>query len=183
MGKIFSVLLIIVFFLNSHQAVNAQENEAVPSAKLANVSVVENKDNRANILKKFLQSYNSPLAGNAETFVKQADANNLDWRLVASISGVESTFGKQIPNNSYNAWGWGIYGNNVIYFSSFDEGIATISKGLRENYIDKWGAQDLYQIGRLYAASPTWAQRVEFFMNKIEEFAINNSTESLPISL
>lgn len=183
MGKIFSILLIIVFFLIPHQTIRARENEAVMSSKLANVVVEKDVDNRAKILKKFLQFYNSPLADNAETFVKQADANNLDWRLVASISGVESTFGKQIPYNSYNAWGWGIYGNNMIYFTSFDEAIETISKALRENYIDKWGAQNVYQIGRFYAASPTWTQRVVYFMNKVDEFAVKNPTESLSISL
>lgn len=167
----------------SHQTVSARENEAVPSAKLVNIVVEKDVDNRAKILKKFLQFYNSPLADNAETFIKQADANNLDWKLVASISGVESTFGKQIPNNSYNAWGWGIYGDNVIYFTSFDEAIETISKGLKDNYIDKWGAQDVYQIGRYYAASPTWAQRVDYFMNKVDEFAVKNPTDNLSISL
>ncbi len=178
-----SVLFIFILFLIPHQIVSARENEAAPSAKLANISVVEKKDNRANILKKFLQSYNSPLADNAQTFIEQADIYELDWRLVASISGVESTFGKQIPNNSYNAWGWGIYGDNVIYFSSFDEAIKIISKGLKENYIDKWGAQDVYQIGKFYAASPTWAQRVDYFMGKIEEFRVKNPTNNLSISL
>ena len=32
--------------------------------------------------------------------------NGLDYRLVPAISGVESTFGKHIPDNSYNAYGW-----------------------------------------------------------------------------
>lgn len=183
MKRIFFTLFILFFSLIFHSSAYAKQNEAAASASLGSVVIVEKKDNRANILKKFLETYSSPLAQNAETFIKQADAYDLDWRLVASISGVESTFGKQLPYNSYNAWGWGIYGNNVIYFSSFDEAISAVSKALRENYIDKWGAQDVYQIGRFYAASPTWAQRVTFFMNKIDEFGIKNPTDSLSISL
>ncbi len=70
----------------------------------------------------------------------------------------------------------------MILFSSWNEGIETISKGLRENYIDKWGAKDVYQIGKLYAASPTWAERVDRCMQKIDEFAAKDPS-SLSISL
>jgi hypothetical protein len=129
-----------------------------------------------------LEKYNSPLVPYAGTFVETADKYNLDWKLVAAISGVESTFGREIPDASFNGWGWGIYGDNMIRFSSWNEGIETISQGLRTKYIDKWGAKDVYEIGRFYAASPTWAQRVEYFMNSIEEYR-NLSMANLSISL
>ena len=140
-------------------------------------------DNRVKILREFLESYNSPLAPFARVFVETADTNNLDWKLVAAISGVESTFGQQIPQDSYNGWGWGIYGNHVTYFSSWEDGIQIISKGLRENYIDKWGATNVYEIGRMYAASGTWASHVEFYMNRISDFTLLNPQNSLSISL
>lgn len=141
------------------------------------------KDYQTAVLKKFLESYNSPLAPYSQIFVEEARANNIDWRMVAAISGVESTFGQQIISNSHNAWGWGIYGRNVKYFNSYDEAIKTISKSLRQDYMDKWGATDVYQIGRLYAASPTWASRVNYFMNKMSEFETQNSIGSLSIDL
>ncbi len=153
------------------------------SAKLQNANPNKGDDSRVKILKAFLAKQDSPLTSFAPKFVEYADVFNLDWKLVAAISGLESTFGKEIPYNSYNGWGWGIYGNNVIYFSSWDEGIKTVSEGLRENYIDKWGAKDIYEIGRLYAASPTWAVRVSFIMEKIQEFALANSKDSLSLSL
>lgn len=124
----------------------------------------------------FLGRYDSPLKDHAAVFVAEAQNYDLDWRLLVAISGVESTFAKQLPYNSYNAWGWGIYGNNTLRFSSYPEAISTISKSLRENYIDRWGAKNVYQIGRFYAASPTWAQRVSYFMEKIEP-------ETLPLTL
>ena len=157
------------------------ENSAGSSAALLKPENL-NLDNRAIILQEYLKQYGSPLASFALTFVQAADIFNLDWKLVAAISGVESTFGKQIPDNSYNGWGWGVYENNVIRFSSWTEGIQTVSEGLRINYIDKWGAENVYQIGRIYAASPTWAQRVEYFMEDINKFAVQNP-KSLPISL
>lgn len=164
------------------QSTYSQLTASASSAQLQKTLGIKERDNRGKILKAFLQKYNSPLVDSANDFVKNADANNLNWKLVASISGVESTFGKFIPYNSFNAWGWGVYGNNVIYFSSWREGIETISKGLRENYIDK-GAENIYQIGRIYAASPTWASRVEYFMQKMTEFEMQNLANNLPISL
>jgi len=159
------------------------ENSSKSSAVLADARDVSLSDNRVKILREFLESYNSPIAPFAKEFVETADTYNLDWRLLAAISGVESAFGQQIPQGSYNGWGWGIYGNNVIYFSSWEDGIKTISKGLRERYMDKWGATDIYQVGRIYAASPTWAVRVESFMNRISNFSILNPQDSLSISL
>lgn len=151
---------------------------AVSSATLSNNLVFQDgqKFRRVVILYNFLDNYNSPLKNYALNFVEDADKYKLDYRLLAAISGVESTFGQQLPYNSYNAWGWGIYGDNMIRFNSYPEAITSISKSLRENYIDNWKAQNVYQIGRFYAASPTWAQRVVYFMGKIEP-------ESLPLSL
>lgn len=138
-------------------------------------------DNRAIILEKFLEKYNSPFADKADIFVREADKNNLDWKFVAAISGIESTFGQRYPQGTYNAWGWGIYGDNMHYFNSWDEAISTISFELRTRYMDKWGATNTYEIGRFYAASPTWAQRVEFFMGQIEEFETEYNAQELPI--
>lgn len=128
-------------------------------------------DKRATILKDYLAKHNSPLEDSAQDFIDAADQYGLDWKLVVSISGVESTFGKYIPGG-FNGWGWGVYGNNAIYFKSWREAIFTISKGLRENYVDK-GYAEPYSMNRLYAASPKWGKNVTFFMNSIEKFAQN----------
>jgi len=183
MGKISIVALILSLILLSNiSPVYAQEFSAGSSAALLKPSNQKTSDSRVRILREYLEKYNSPLVPYAGTFVENADKYNLDWKLVAAISGVESTFGREIPNDSYNGWGWGIYGDNMIRFSSWTEGIQTISEGLRTKYMNQWGAKDVYQIGKLYAASPTWAQRVEYFMNSIEDYK-NLSLANLPISL
>jgi len=183
MGKIFIVALTLsILFINSISPVFAQEYSAGSSAGLLKPNNEKAADSRVRILREYLEKYNSPLVPYAGTFVETADKYNLDWKLVVAISGVESTFGREIPNDSYNGWGWGIYGDNMIRFSSWNEGIETISEGLRNKYMDKWGAKDVYQIGKLYASSPTWAQRVEYFMNSIEDFN-KLSLANLSISL
>ncbi len=161
----------------------AQESSASSaSTKLPNAMQL-GVDSRVKILTSFLKQYDSPLIPYAADFVQTADKYNLDWRLVAAISGVESTFGKQIPYNSYNAWGWGVYGDNVIRFKSWDDGIETVSQGLRERYIDQWGGNNIYEIGSMYASSPAWAGHVELWLGRIQEFALRNPQDALSISL
>ncbi|MBI2338600.1 glucosaminidase domain-containing protein [Candidatus Daviesbacteria bacterium] len=184
--KILFIVFILLFIAVPKSSYAAEEKHSASSAVLLKSQTqdgINQKDNRAKILQEFLVSYNSPLASSAKTFVNAADTYQLDWRLLAAISGVESTFARFLPYNSYNAWGWGIYGDNMIYFKSYDEAIETISKALREKYIDKWGAENVYQIGRFYAASPTWASRVVYFMGKIDEFALKNPATSLSLSI
>ena len=179
---VFLSLLLILPFLVSAKAF-AEEKTAGTSAKQAALTQEYAPDSRVKILKNYLQKYNSPLADKADVFVAEADKNNIDWRLVAAISGVESTFGHQIPTGSYNGWGWGIYGDNTHGFTSWDDGITVISKGLREDYMNKWGADNVYAIGKIYAASPTWANRVTFFMNQMDSYSKGDSIDTLSIYL
>jgi len=182
-NRLYFLISFVFICLLFPQKTNASRNASGSSASLQINLLTKGEDNRAKILKDFLDKYNSPLSPYSNIFIKNADNYSLDWRLVASISGVESTFGKHIPYNSYNGWGWGIYGDNVIYFSSWEEGIETVSKGLRINYINKWKATNVYEIGRIYAASPRWASNVDFFMQKISEFQYQNLADNLSISL
>ena len=175
----FIVLMAVLLFCPKN--VFAEDKSA--SAKIETKLAVAKNDYRVNVLRSYLKQYNSPLVDNAEDFVKYADMYDLDWRFVAAISGLESTFGKEIPYNSYNGWGYGIYGTNTRSFESWEDGIQTVSKDLREKYMNEWGATDVYAIGKIYAASPTWAQRVEYFMNRIQDYSINHSESALPLTI
>lgn len=140
-------------------------------------------DYRVKIAEGYLKYYNSPMVGNANDFVYFADKYSLDWRLVLAISGVESTYGKQIPPYSYNGWGWGVYGDNVIRFKSWREGIQTVSQGLREKYMDKWGSKNISEIGSFYASSPHWANSVNIHLSMIQRFTLRNPQNALSLSL
>lgn len=133
--------------------------------------VLVTPDSRVLQLQAYLDSHNSPLTDDADFLITEADRLNLDWRLVAAIAGTESTFGKHIPSNSYNAWGWAIYTGmqDGKHFASWKDGITTVSEGLRYRYIDR-GAKTIEQIGRIYAASPRWPTNVHFFLKEIELF-------------
>ena len=106
---------------------------------------------------------NAPLADYAEKFVEVANKYDLDYRLLPAIATVESSGGKS-NFRSYNAWGWGSKG-----FSSFEEGIEIVGKGLKNNYIEK-GMDTVEEIAPIYCPPnyKNWARSVNQFMNEIE---------------
>lgn len=180
MKFIFKIIILILFAFN-YAASPVAADTAGASAMLESIQPV--KDKRADTLRAYFEKYNSPLASNAKDFINEADKNNLDWKLVASIAGVESYFGQQIPPYSYNGWGYGVYGNNVRRFSSWKDGIQVVSKALRREYMNNWGATNIHQIGSIYAADPRWANKVTYFMNDIENFTEKRANSLLSISL
>ena len=165
---LFAILTILVTF-GVNQGSVVKTTPAKPE-----VTKVEAKqlDPRAKVLANYFASKNSPFEYQAQDFVDAADKYGLDWKLVPAISGVESTFGKAAYG--YNAWGWGIYGDQALGFNSWKDGIETVSAGLKTGYIDK-GLTNPYSINKVYAASPTWGSRVNFFLNDIDKFANANS--------
>lgn len=123
------------------------------------------KDVRVTAIQNVLKKYDSILVGEAKHYVYYADKHGIDWRLLVSISGLESYFGARFVPGTYNAYGWG---GGYIYFESWEEGIDKISYALKKNYYDK-GANTVYKIGPIYAESPHWAERVTYFMSQIDE--------------
>ncbi|GIW60179.1 MAG: hypothetical protein KatS3mg087_1245 [Patescibacteria group bacterium] len=130
------------------------------------------QDARVVLIRNFFARYNSPLREHAAHIVEMADKYQIDYRLIPAISMQESTGCKFIPENSYNCWGYGIYGNKVTRFSSYQEGIETVSRGLKKNYYDQ-GLTTPQQIMAKYtppsiALGGPWARGVYYFFNEIE---------------
>ena len=125
MKRLITIICIIVaVYLSSTESVSADGNVVSESAKLKTVKIDDTFDYRVVSLKNYLKKHNSPLTSSANYFVLYADKYNLDWRFVPAISGVESTFGKRIPINSYNAYGWA---NGAYYFESWEDSIVIVS--------------------------------------------------------
>ncbi len=116
-------------------------------------------------IKAVMDRYNSPMAESLEGFMNTCVKYDLNCYLLPSIAVLESTFGKFIYPNSYNAFGWG---GGYIMFKSWDEGIDAVGKGLRENYINK-GAASIEQIGKIYSESPTWSPRIRIIQSQFEK--------------
>ena len=112
-----------------------------------------------------LKRYNAPLLSEVDSFLEACTTYNLDCYLLPAISGVESTFGRFLLPGTFNPFGWG---RGLLAFTSYNQTIMTVGKGLRENYINK-GATTVDKIGRIYCEGDTWSGKVKFFMNQFEE--------------
>jgi hypothetical protein len=82
-------------------------------------------DFRSAILRKFLQDNHCPDAEYSGMFVAEADTHGLDWRLLPSISIVESGGGRTAKGN--NLFGWA---NGKATFRSFGEAIHEVAASL-----------------------------------------------------
>lgn len=168
MTKIFSFAIGILIFLTAVTGVNA--TFVAGNSAGINYTTFETKEDKTKadlllkkmVIKKVLEKYDSPLVGDIDAFITTCYKYNLDCYLLPSIAGIESTFGRYIYPGSYNSFGWG---GGTIMFNSYADGIETVGKGLRENYINK-GAETVEQIGRIYCEGNTWAGKVQFFMSQ-----------------
>lgn len=143
--------------------------EKDPTSEKTLLKEFETNDIRVANLKFFFRKYNSILYDHAETFVKRADENQFDYRLLPAIAMQESNLCKYIYENSHNCWGWGIYGNKVTRFDSYDEAVDTISRGIKKYYIDK-GLTTPEEIMKKYTppSDGSWAYGVNTFLKIIE---------------
>lgn len=149
-------------------------------------AAISTKDSRVEVLEKFFEKYNSPLKGHAHKFVETAEKYSIDYKLMPAISCMESTCGKRIIPNSYNPFGWGIYGSNYIGFKNFDEAIETVGAGLNKGYFSK-GLDTVKEIAPVYTPpnSYNWMSGVNFFiadMEKIEKDHQNQYLKSIVLT-
>ncbi|RJR30376.1 hypothetical protein C4564_00135 [Candidatus Microgenomates bacterium] len=126
-------------------------------------------DSRVQIIKNYLHRYDSPLLAFAQEIVKAADAYDIDFRLITAIAQQESNLCKKIPPETYNCWGWGIHSRGTLGFSSYKEGIYTVSRGLKKEYYDK-GYTDPNDIMTKYTplSNGSWAHGVNTFMEDMQ---------------
>lgn len=178
------VLATSVFSLTSLRKISAQKEAVYLSQELrsgvkvfaslpANIPSVNGEvtsaDGRIEIIKQYLESYRSPLASLSEFIVATADKYGLDYRLTTAIAQQESNLCKYIPAGSNNCWGWGIHSQGSLGFSSYEEGIETVSEGLKENYIDQ-GYVTPEEIMTKYTplSNGSWAIGVNKFLSEME---------------
>lgn len=128
------------------------------------------QDARPELVRQYLDYYNSPLSPYSDFIVQTEDKYKLDYRLIPAIAQQESNLCKVIPPGSYNCWGWGINSASNLGFNSYQDGIEQVSKGLRTDYLDK-GLGSVDQIMSKYnPISPggAWAKGVSEFMDQME---------------
>jgi len=120
----------------------------------------ESVDARTLRLKKFLGRLHCPVAPLADDFVNAADDNHLDWRLLPSISVIESGGGKAYRNN--NIFGWN---NGAQPFTTIRSSIHEIAYKLGRSSL--YRNRDVVGKLRLYNPDLSYADRVLDVMRRI----------------
>ena len=173
--RILPFLVLFIASAISNAVLGNREKEVIES--YFQKEVENNREDKIEALEDFFGSLNSPLEGNAKTFVDVADRYGLDYKLLPAIACMESSCGRKLIEGSYNPFGWGIYGKNAIYFKSYDEAIETVAKGISEKYVAR-GLDTPEKIAPVYTPpnSTNWKNGVNFFIGKISayEFTKNN---------
>jgi hypothetical protein len=168
---------ITVFILSATFSHMPEKNPKETSQGFMGKKTDKSREERIKSLTIFFEEQRSPLVENADTFVDVADKYHLDYRLLPAIACMESSCGKRLIPESFNPFGWGIYGRNVIYFKSFDEAIEVVGRELSEKYITK-GLNTPEKIAPVYTPpNPVnWKNGVNFFISKIKTPRIIDNT-------
>lgn len=133
-------------------------------------------DSRAQKINNIFRDYQCPLEGLGDTFVKEADKNNIPWEIVAAISFQESNCGKKIPyingEPTFNAWGYGVWGDNVHEFKNWVQGIEVMSRYLSKRFYQQ-GITDTSEIMKTYTPPSlgSWYKGVDYFINLIQNYS------------
>jgi hypothetical protein len=166
------ILILNVYSKNNHKSVLGQSVAfaALPTSQnIISAQITESSGAKAEKIRQFLARYNSPLEPYAVDIVNAAEEYGLDHRLIPAIAMQESGLCKKIPVNSFNCWGFGIYGKKVTRFSDYKEGIYTVTKALATRYKNK-GLVTPEQIMTMYTPSSngSWAFSVNHFMKQLQ---------------
>ncbi len=118
------------------------------------------QDPRLKQLEKFFGKAGCPVIKYSGTFLEAADAYDLDWRLLPSISFIESTGGKAARNNNFFGWDSGRV--------AFDSPIAAIhTVGYRLAHSRLYRDKDLDGILATYNPDTEYAGKVKAVMRQI----------------
>lgn len=141
---------------------------ALPSTQNLLFDKIDSKDARIEILTTFFRKYNSDLLPFAQNIVSAADKYNLDYRLIPAIAMQESNLCKKAPKDSFNCWGFGIYGSNLKKFTSYPKAIEAVTKTLSLEY-KQYGLVEPSEIMRKYTpgSNGSWAKGVTQFMAEL----------------
>ena len=132
-------------------------------------STLKTADARPLIIKNYLNKYKSELEPYSQLIVDVSDKYSLDYRLLVAIAQQESNLCKRIPANSYNCWGFGIYGDKVTRFNSYPQALDKVAKTLKKEYFDK-GLTTPEAIMAKYTppSQGSWAAGVSSFLSELE---------------
>lgn len=118
------------------------------------------QDPRLARLKSFFGSVHCPVRALSQEFLDAADRHHLDWRLLPSISLIETGGGKNAPGN--NIFGWD---SGRKAFTSVRRAIADVASRLATSKL--YRGKNLDGILATYNPRPDYARRIKLVMQQV----------------
>jgi hypothetical protein len=118
------------------------------------------QDPRFEVLRTFFEKTDCPAQEYSIAFLEAADDYDLDWRLLPSLSYIESTGGKAARNN--NLFGWD---SGKAHFSSPTASIHHV--GYRLAHSGLYKHKNLDRLLATYNSNADYAQKVKSVMRRI----------------
>ncbi|KKU49497.1 MAG: hypothetical protein UX73_C0035G0005 [candidate division WWE3 bacterium GW2011_GWC1_47_10] len=183
----FAVVVLLVVQISNPKLAETERYTifaAKPLVLGTTAEVVNAADARPAKIDQFFRQHGCPLYGLGHIFVDEADRNNIPFWFVAAIAFQESSCGKLTPEvksvESFNAWGWGVYGDNVRMFENWEHGVRVVSKYLADQFFSQ-GVTEPCEIMKVYTPPSTgsWCSGVEYFRNEIENYKTPLQGEAL----
>ena len=138
----------------------AQPASVLPKQAPTTASPNYRRDSRLETLRRFFRKYACPVEMYSHVFLEAADNYALDWRLLPSISYVESTGGKAARNNNFFGWDSG-----RAHFPSPTAAIRAVAYRLTHSVLYK--NKNLDGVLATYNPNAEYGQRVKSIMRQI----------------
>lgn len=143
---------------------------ALPSFDQQIKTSIKTADARSEIIRQYLNKFESPLEPYANLIVELSDQYNFDYRWLVAIAQQESGLCLHIPDNSYNCWGWGIYGDKVTRFDSYEDALRKIAPQFTTIFLKGSHSKDPAEVMKTYTppSDGSWAEGVSSFFDNLQ---------------
>jgi len=160
-----SILLVSFMFLSTYtsqkssaQEVSRAETQDVSISSPIQIASITVRDTRIDKVETFFSKYGPKMVGLGKHIVNFADQYQIPIGILPSIGACEGGLGNAIPENSFNTWGWGIYGGKIKKYPNWETAIEDVSRGIYKEYYAK-GLDTPEKMMSKYApvSTGTWA--------------------------
>ena len=131
---------------------------------------IKTADARSEIVRQYLHRFKSPLEPQADLIVALSDQYKFDYRWLVAIAQQESNLCKRIPENSFNCWGWGIYGDKVTRFDSYEDALKRIAPQFTKIFLKGNHSKNPSEVMKTYTppSDGSWAEGVSQFFDHLD---------------
>jgi len=143
---------------------------ALPSFDQQIQTSIKTADARPEIIRQYLNKYSSPLEPYSDLIVQLSDQYNFDYRWLVAIAQQESGLCLHTPDNSFNCWGWGIYGDKVTRFDNYEDALRRISPQFTKIFLKGDHSKEPSEVMKTYTppSDGSWATGVSTFFDDLD---------------